>query len=132
VREFGTLKAIGWRTRRIVGQVMGEGLVVGLAGGVGGLVLGIAAAEIITVVSPSLSASVGSTTGAGSGSPIPGGVGRALANAHTVLVHLSAPLQGGTIALAVALAIAGGLVAGAFGAWRAGRLRPAAALRRIA
>jgi ABC-type lipoprotein release transport system permease subunit len=132
VREFGTLKAIGWRTRRIVGQVMGEGLVVGLAGGVGGLVLGIVAAEIITAVSPSLSASVGSTTGAGSGSPIPGGVGRAFANAHTVLVHLSAPLQGGTIALAVALAIAGGLVAGAFGAWRAGRLRPAAALRRIA
>jgi ABC-type antimicrobial peptide transport system permease subunit len=26
VREFGTLKALGWRTRRVVGQVMGEAL----------------------------------------------------------------------------------------------------------
>jgi ABC-type lipoprotein release transport system permease subunit len=131
VREFGTLKAIGWRTRRIVGHVMGEGLVVGLAGGVGGLILGIAAAEVITALSPSLTATVGSAGAAGGAGPAPGGVGRAFAAAHTVLVHLSAPLQGNTISLAVALAIAGGLVAGAFGAWRAGRLRPAAALRRI-
>jgi putative ABC transport system ATP-binding protein len=29
VREFGTLKALGWRSRRIVGQVMGETLVIG-------------------------------------------------------------------------------------------------------
>ena len=132
VREFGTLKAIGWRTRRIVGQVMGEGLVVGLAGGVGGLILGAIAAEVITAVSPSLSATVGSTAVLGGAGAAPAPGGRALAAAHTVLVHLSAPLQGNTVALAVALAIAGGLVAGAFGAWRAGHLRPAAALRKIA
>ena len=30
VREFGTLKALGWRTRRVVGQVMSEGVVLGL------------------------------------------------------------------------------------------------------
>jgi len=36
-----------------------------------------------------------------------------------------------TIALAVALAVAGGLIAGAFGGWRASRLRPADALRRV-
>jgi hypothetical protein len=33
--------------------------------------------------------------------------------------------------LAVVLAIAGGLIAGAFGGWRAARLRPAAALTRV-
>lgn len=131
VREFGTLKAIGWRTRRIVGQVMGEGLVIGIVGGIGGLILGIVAAEIITAVSPSLTATVGSAAASGAGGA-PVGVGRAFAAAHTVLVHLTAPLQGGTIGLAVALAVVGGLVAGAFGAWRAGHLRPAAALRRIA
>jgi putative ABC transport system permease protein len=37
VREFGTLKALGWRSRRVVGQVMGESLVIG----VGGAVLGV-------------------------------------------------------------------------------------------
>ena len=33
VREFGTLKALGWRSRRIVGQVMGESLAIGVLGG---------------------------------------------------------------------------------------------------
>jgi ABC-type antimicrobial peptide transport system permease subunit len=35
------------------------------------------------------------------------------------------------ILLAVLLAIAGGLVAGMFGGWRAARLRPAAALAQV-
>jgi len=37
----------------------------------------------------------------------------------------------GAIAAAVLLAIAGGLIAGAFGGWRAARLRPAMALARV-
>src|SRR6202044_2732809 len=41
VREFGTLKALGWRSRRIVGQVMGESVAIGVIGGVGGVVLGL-------------------------------------------------------------------------------------------
>jgi FtsX-like permease family len=44
VREFGTLKALGWRSRRIVGQMMGETLVIGVAGGVAGIALGCAGA----------------------------------------------------------------------------------------
>ena len=35
------------------------------------------------------------------------------------------------VILAVVLAIAGGLIAGSFGGWRAARLRPAAALARV-
>jgi ABC-type lipoprotein release transport system permease subunit len=35
------------------------------------------------------------------------------------------------IVLAVVLALAGGLVAGSFGSWRAARLRPAAALSSV-
>jgi ABC-type antimicrobial peptide transport system permease subunit len=46
-------------------------------------------------------------------------------------VTLSAPVTAGLAALAVVLAIAGGLLAGLFGSLRAARLRPADALRQI-
>ena len=45
---------------------------------------------------------------------------------------MSASVTVGAIVLAVLLAVAGGLVAGSFGGWRAARLRPAAALARVA
>ena len=61
VQEFGTLKAIGWRTRRIVGQVMGEGVTLGLVGGAMGLALGVLGSVVVTAVSPTLTATVGST-----------------------------------------------------------------------
>jgi ABC-type antimicrobial peptide transport system permease subunit len=48
-----------------------------------------------------------------------------------VAVHLSAAVSADVIGLAVLLAVAGGLIAGAFGGWRAARLRPAAALAKV-
>jgi ABC-type antimicrobial peptide transport system permease subunit len=138
VREFGTLKAIGWRTRRVVAQVVGEGMALGLLGGLAGVALGIAAAAAISAVAPALSATVGSTfaTGGGGFGPFAGGgatAGRRPGGggAQSVLVHLTAPLQAHTILIALLLAVAGGLVAGGFGAWRAARLRPADALRSV-
>ncbi|MBT2883367.1 ABC transporter permease, partial [Streptomyces sp. McG5] len=53
------------------------------------------------------------------------------AGAQSLDVALTAPVSATTLALAVGLAVAGGLVAGAFGGWRASRLRPADALRRV-
>jgi putative ABC transport system permease protein len=134
VREFGTLKALGWRSRRIVGQVMGETFAMGIAGGIVGVALGFGGAKLVSVVVPSLSATVGQSTGSatpGGGSLPFGGTGRATDAARTISVHLTAPVTIGVIVLAVLLAIAGGLVAGTFGGWRAARLRPAAALARI-
>src|SRR5215470_4598910 len=69
VREFGTLKAIGWKSRRVIGQVMGEAVTLGLIGGVIGVGLGLAGAELVSKMSPKLSAVVGQTTG----SATPGG-----------------------------------------------------------
>lgn len=60
-----------------------------------------------------------------------GGPGRQAA-AKTLDIALTAPVSLTTILVAVALAVAGGLTAGAFGGWRASRLRPADALRRVA
>jgi ABC-type lipoprotein release transport system permease subunit len=142
VREFGTLKALGWRGRRIIGQVMGESIAIGVIGGVAGVALGFAGATLVQKLAPSLTASVPSTGNATPGGPqtvgggrFPGGGGGPLqqaANAaHNVAVHLTAPVTIGAVILAVVLAVAGGLIAGSFGGWRAARLRPAAALSRV-
>ncbi|HEY3649178.1 MAG TPA: ABC transporter permease [Streptosporangiaceae bacterium] len=156
VREFGTLKAIGWKSRRVIGQVMGEAVTLGLIGGVIGVGLGLAGAELVSKMSPKLSAVVGQTTGSatpggarqfgfggagggggGSGGGFGGGPGagtfrRAGSAGHTVAVHLSAAVSANVILLAVVLAVAGGLIAGIFGGWRAARLRPADALSKVA
>jgi ABC-type antimicrobial peptide transport system permease subunit len=125
VREFGTLKALGWRSWRIIAQVMGEALIIGLAGGVVGIGIGFLGAGVISAVSPALTASTGQPAGSSAGQAAASAV-------HTVSVTLTAPVTVSAVLLAVALAVAGGLLAGGFGGWRAARLRPAAAFQRIA
>jgi putative ABC transport system permease protein len=127
--EFGTLKALGWRTRRIIAQVLGESLVMGIAGAAAGVGLGFAGAAIIAAVAPTLSATAPSSTIGSMQQAIQAG-GTALGN-NAVLVPLHTSISIGVIGLAVILAIGGGLLAGAFGSWRAARLAPAAALRRV-
>ncbi|MYW64767.1 FtsX-like permease family protein [Streptomyces sp. SID8379] len=140
VREFGTLKALGWKSGRVTRQVAGEAIVNGLIGGVLGIGIGLAAAYAVTAFSPTLTASLGSTGGGGGagggmggpgGGGMGGGPGGGSSTASTIDVALTAPVSLSTIALAALLAIAGGLIAGAYGGWRASRLRPADALRRV-
>jgi ABC-type antimicrobial peptide transport system permease subunit len=159
VREFGTLKALGWRSRRIVGQVLGESITIGIIGGLGGIVLGFAGAALVSRIAPPLTATAGLVTGSATpggarafagGGPPGGGGGfggggfggggggggggfrRLAADATSaVTVHLNAQVTLAAVALAVVLAIAGGLIAGGFGGWRAARLRPADALARV-
>ncbi|MFI8324163.1 ABC transporter permease [Streptomyces sp. NPDC085529] len=135
VREFGTLKALGWKSGRVTRQVVGEALVNGVIGGALGIAVGLAGAYAVTAASPTLTAELGATTGgfAGrGGGMLLGGPGMArTAAGRSVDIALTAPVGLTTVGLAVLLALAGGLVAGAFGAWRASRLRPADALRRV-
>ncbi len=132
VREFGTLKALGWRGRRLVGQVMGESVVTGLAGGAAGVGLGFAGAALITKIAPKLSATVTQATGQHFFALGPGGPASSSPTAtHTVLVPLSAQVSTAAILAAVLLAVAGGLLAGSLGGWRIGRLRPAVALATV-
>jgi putative ABC transport system permease protein len=132
VQEFGTLKALGWRSRRIVAQVMAESLAIGIVGGAAGVGLGFAGAAIITDAAPKLSATIASATGLGIVSLGGGGRSFAPASTHTVAVPMSASVAAGAIIVAVLLALAGGLLAGSFGGWRIARLRPADALARVA
>lgn len=138
-REFGTLKAIGWSNRRITGQVAGESLVQGLIGGAAGLALGLAGIWVVNLVSPTLAGSTGPTlpdgvAAGGPGGPAGGGPFGAIAQEATssAEVVLNAPVTVSVIAIAIGLAVLGGLLAGAIGGWRAARLRPAEALRSVA
>jgi putative ABC transport system permease protein len=135
VREFGTLKALGWRSRRIIAQVMGESLVIGIVGGLAGVALGFGGALLISKIAPELYATVGQSGGPGptTGAQNANGVIRRIGpdTVHTVAVALTAPVTVGAVLLAVVLALAGGLIAGSFGGWRAARLRPAAALAHV-
>ncbi|WP_020139974.1 ABC transporter permease [Streptomyces sp. 351MFTsu5.1] len=130
VREFGTLKALGWPSRRVTRQVVGESMVNGLLGGALGIGLGLAAAYAVTAISPKLTAQLGNSGGGTGGGPGGGGPGRQ-ASQNTMEIALSAPVSMTTIVLAVGLAVAGGLIAGAMGGWRASRMRPADALRSV-
>ena len=143
VREFGTLKALGWKSRRVVGQILGEGLVSGVLGAALGVGLGFLGAFLVARIGGTVKVPVGATTvahfrpstGAPGGGPF--GAGRAPflhdlgAAANSVTVHLTAPVSLEIVGLAVMLGLAGGLLAGALGGWRVARLRPAEALRRV-
>ena len=164
VREFGTLKALGWTSRRIVGQVVGEAFTIGVIGGIVGVGLGYLGSALAGHYYHTVTATLGSTTGSatpggarffggggaggggfggGGGGGFPGGGsgagssaanrfrGLASAGSHTATVHLTPQVTATVIVVAVLLAIAGGLLAGAFGGWRAAQLRPAAALARV-
>lgn len=131
-REFGTLKAIGWSNGRVVRQVAGESMVQGLIGGAAGLVLGVIGIVLINVLRPTVAASGGSQAGPGGMGGGPTGGGAVFQGQQTADIVLQAPFTPGVLLAAVGLAVLGGVVAGAFGGWRAARLRPAEALRSVA
>lgn len=152
-RELGTLKAIGWSRRRVVGQVAGEAVAQGLIGGAVGVALGAVAVVAINAAGITLTGASGGLTfggprggasgelpggmqvpegaaGPGGGGPFGGG-GLADTAQSAVDVVLNAPVSVWVVAAAVGLAVLGGLVAGVVGGQRAARLRPAEALRSL-
>jgi putative ABC transport system permease protein len=133
VREFGTLKALGWRSRRIIAQVIGESVAMGLLGAAAGVGLGYAGAAIIDAIAPSLSATLTTSTGQQMQTFGPSGAQSSTPTvAHTVSVPWHAPVSVTAIGLAVILAVLGGLLSGMAGSWRIAQLRPADALSRVA
>jgi putative ABC transport system permease protein len=109
VREFGTLRALGWRSSRIAAQVMAESTVIGVIGAAVGAAVGYAGAALIDVAALKLSAPTGP---------------------RVVSAIVSAPVTIDVLMLAVAITVAGGILAGALGGLRAARLRPTAAIAR--
>jgi ABC-type antimicrobial peptide transport system permease subunit len=134
VREIGTLKAIGWSKWTVVRQISGESLLQGLIGGVIGAAVGVAGAAAINAVGWTLKASVAGTSRS-TGPRGPGGFGFGGAasspTSGSELVKITTSVDFKLLLAAIALAVAGGLIAGAAGGLRAARLRPAAALRTV-
>ena len=126
-REIGTLKALGWRQWLVVRQISGESVAQGLLGGAVGAVVGVAGAALISAIGISLKATVADAATGGFAGPF--GQGQVASGSSSVT--LSAPIDVGVILLAIALAMVGGLIAGAVGGGRAARLRPAEALRSV-
>ena len=136
-REFGTLKALGWSNGRVVRQVAGESMVQGLIGGAVGLVLGIGGIVLINILKPTVAAGAAGQAagpgGAGGGPMGAGGGGGGMFSTQAAAdIVLQAPFTPWVLIAAVGLAILGGMIAGAFGGWRAARLSPAEALRSVA
>jgi putative ABC transport system permease protein len=148
VREFGTLKAIGWRSSRVVRQILGESLVSGLVAAVSGILLGLGGVWAVNSFAPTLSATVASATqgfprpggggfgGGGFGGPAGGmggggfrGMGQAADSAVKLTLHAS--IDPSIIWVAIGFALLGGILAGTFGGLRAARLSPATALRSL-
>ena len=137
IRELGTLKALGWPGRHVVRQVTGESVLQGALGGVLGRAdrdrrRGAgerAGADARGDAWPRRSGGGGPAARSGGGAVF--GLGQAAITSGTEKISLDAPVDLGLIALAIGLALLGGLIAGSVGGLRASRLRPADALRHI-
>ncbi|MCB0877579.1 MAG: ABC transporter permease [Thermoleophilia bacterium] len=133
-RELGTLRAIGWTRRRVIRQVMVEAVVLCVLGALLGLGVGLAATKAVD--SRDLSFEVRGK-GASLIEGLPGGAVQQLGGTgadtgdrvETVRVRVRA--DRGSATTAALAAIAAGVLAGALGAWRAARLRPAEAFRGV-
>jgi ABC-type lipoprotein release transport system permease subunit len=97
-REFGALRAVGWRRRQVLGLVLGESLILTGLGGLLGTTLGLVAVEAVERV------------------PVVSGL---------IPGVFSLPFLSQGIGVALAL----GLVGGAYPAWKASRMPPAEAMR---
>ena len=126
VREIGTLRAIGWSRGRVVGQLVSETLGIAVLGGLLGVGLGYVASAAAEAFSPELTATTSGVSTASSAAAL---FNQAAPAAVSTAVRLSAPISGTTIALGMACALVGGLIAGTLGGWRAARLSPSVALR---
>jgi len=129
VREIGTLRAIGWSRGRVVRQLLGETVGIGVLGAAVGVGIGALIAVAVQQWSPALTATRPVVPGQGT-STLSRFLDLSGNNAGgTVHIPLTVPLHVSTLLLGAAMALLGGVLAGAVGGWRASRLAPAVALR---
>jgi len=115
IREIGILKAIGFKTRHILGIFLTEATLIGLIGGIIGIVVGsIGGYFFFTPFSNIMMPGGGRPSGGGQA-----------ALALQITPKITLDLLGTALAMAVAI----GLLAGIIPAWRAAKYTPLEALR---
>jgi putative ABC transport system permease protein len=114
VREIGILKAVGFRTRHILGLFLTEAALIGLMGGLLGIIAGIVGANFFYLPFSNIRAPFGQP-----------GRGQAATFSLQITPKITPDLLLATLAMAVVI----GLLAGLIPAWRAARYRPVEALR---
>ena len=130
VREIGTLRAVGWTRRRVVGQLVVETLAIGAVGAVIGMALGTGMAAAITHFAPSLDAYSAPTLGSNALGKL-AGVAHPKEIAAAAQVRVVASVSALSLLYGALLALVGALLAGIVGGWRAAGLTPSLALRDI-
>jgi len=115
-KEIGTLKAIGFSNKTVMGQFMLEGILLSIIAGVVGIAIGVIAAPTISsLLLPSVSGNLFGGTGA---------IIRAGA-AQTTTASVNIDL----VLLAFGASIALGAIGSLYPAWRAAKIRPAEAMK---
>lgn len=127
-REIGILRAIGWSKTRVARQLLGETLWIGTLGAVTGVLLGIGICVAVNASAPSLSYSIAPLAGLPGSSLIHNVAPRTPLD---TVVQLRSVISVPLLLVAALLCIAGGLLAGIAGTWRAARVVPATALRNV-
>jgi len=115
VREIGILKAVGFRTKHILGIFLTEAALIGLIGGTLGIIAGVIGANFFYLPFGNVRAPFGQ----------PGGGGQAATLSLQITPKITPDLLLTTLAMAVVI----GLLAGLIPAWRAARYHPVEALR---
>jgi putative ABC transport system permease protein len=115
-REIAVMKAVGWQQREVIGAFLAESFMVSVVGAVLGVALGL-------VLSLGLSYLPVPTVSLGQTLPGLSAVAPPVSN-----MRLPIDIDPTRIALALLVALSGGLLAGTVTAWRASRLKPAPVL----